>query len=89
MVDADGFTIGPATVPPAVVNAQCEGAWLIVTGKDMEPAMDRGGAVKREKYDVVEFEYFSGASPASVFKSVDNRLRGLLKGSFSIETLRA
>ncbi len=89
VVDNDGYLIGTGEVPAEVVNAQCEGAWLILTGKDMEPALDRGGALKREKYDVVEFEYFSGASPTTEFRAVSNRLRGLLKSSFSIEITRA
>ena len=89
VLDAEGYYIGTSEVPPEVINAQCEGTWLILTGKDMEPALDRGGALKSEKYDVVAFEYFSGASPTTEFRAVSNRLRGLLKGSFSIETLRA
>lgn len=89
VLDADGFYIATDAVPAAVVNAQCEGAWLIATGKDMEPSLDRGGALKSEAYDVVKFEYFSGASPTTEFRAVSNRLRGLLKGSFSIETARA
>lgn len=89
VVDRDGFLIGTDTVPPAVVNAQCEGAWLILTGKDMEPALDRGGALKREKIDSLEWEFFPGASPTTEFKAVSNRLRGLLKSSFSTEVVRS
>lgn len=89
VLDADGFYIPTDEVPAEVVNAQCEGAWLIATGKDMEPSLDRGGALKSEKYDVVAFEYFSGASPTTEFRAVSNRLRGLLKSGFSIETMRA
>ena len=89
VLDKDGFYIPTDEVPAEVVNAQCEGAWLIATGKDMEPSLDRGGALRREKYDVIEFEYFSGASPTTEFRAVSNRLRGLLKSGFSSETVRA
>jgi hypothetical protein len=89
VVDADGYIIGTAEVPTEVINAQCEGAWLIVTGKDMEPSLDRGGQVKREKYDVVEFEYFNGASPSTEFQSVTNRLRGLLKSGATVDLVRS
>ena len=89
VLDKDGFYIGTEEVPAEVVSAQCEGAWLIVQGKDMEPALERGGQVKREKFDVIEFEYFGGASPTTEFKAVTNRLRGLLKSSATMDILRA
>ena len=89
VLDAEGYYIGTSEVPAEVVNAQCEGAWLILTGKDLEPALDRGGQLKSEKYDVVAFEYFAGASPTTEFKAVSNRLRGLLKSSFATEIVRA
>jgi hypothetical protein len=88
VLDRDGYWIGISEVPAEVINAQCEGAWLILTGKDMEPNLDRGGQVKREKYDVVEFEYFSGASPTTEFKAVANRLRGLLRSSSTMDIKR-
>ena len=89
VLDKDGFYIGIEEVPPEVVSAQCEGAWLIIQGKDMEPSLDRGGQIKRKKIDVIEFEYFGGASPTTEFKAVTNRLRGLLKSSATMEILRA
>lgn len=89
VLDADGFYIPTDEVPAEVVNAHCEGAWLILTGKDMEPALARGGQVKRKKVDVIETEWFAGAPPTTEFKAVSNRLRGLLKSSFSTEVVRA
>ena len=89
VLDAEGYYIGTSEVPAEVINAQCEGAWLILTGKDMEPVLARGGQIKRKKIDVIETEYFAGASPTTEFKAVSNRLRGLLKSGFSIEVQRA
>ena len=89
VLDAEGYYIGTSEVPGEVVNAQCEATYLILLGKDMEPTLDRGGQVKREKYDVVEFEYFAGASPTTEFKAVTNRLRGLLKGIDTRELVRS
>ena len=71
------------------MRAQNEGAWLILTGKDMEPSLDRGGQLKSEQYDVVKFEYFSGASPTTEFKAITNRLRGLLKNTINMELQRS
>ena len=89
VVDAEGYYIGTSEVPAEVVNAQCEGAWLILTGKDMEPVLARGGQLKRSRVDVIEKEWFAGAPPTTEFKAVSNRLRGLLKSSFSTEVMRA
>ncbi len=89
VLDKDGFYIPTDEVPAEVINAQCEGAWLIATGKDMEPALARGGQIKRRKVDVIETEYFPGASPTSEFRAVSNRLRGLLRSGISIVTVRA
>lgn len=89
VLDANGVYIATDAVPAEVVNAQCEGTWLILTGKDMEPTLARGGQVKMKRVDVIQTEWFSGAPPTTEFKAVSNRLRGLLKGSFSMETVRA
>jgi hypothetical protein len=88
VLDRDGNYILPSEVPTEVIKAQNEGAWLILTGKDMEPNLDRGGQLKMEKYDVIQFEYFSGASPTTEFKAVTNRLRGLLKCSNTMPVMR-
>jgi hypothetical protein len=89
VVDADGYIIGTSEIPAEVVAAQNEGAWLILTGSVMEPTLDRGGQIKREKYDVIEFEYFSGAPATTEFKAVSNRLNGLLVSTTTREIVRA
>lgn len=88
VLDRDGWYIDTDTVPPEVVNAHNEGAWLILTGKDMEPSLARGGQIKRRKVDVIETEYFSGASPTTEFLAVANRLKGLLKPAGSVQVER-
>lgn len=81
VLDRDGFYIDTSAVPVEVVKAQNEGTWLILTGKDMEPVLNRGGQIKRQKVDVIETEYFATAPPTTEFKAVMNRLRGLLRSS--------
>lgn len=89
VVDIDGFIIGTAEVPAEVVAAQNEGAWLLLTGSVLEPALERGGELKREKYDVIEFEYFSGAPTTTEFKAITNRLGGLLSSSATRDLVRS
>ena len=89
VLDRDGFYVGTSEVPAEVVKAQCEAAFLILTGSTLEPSLDRGGAVKREKVDVIETEYFPGAPGETTFKPIINRLMGLLKSGSTIETVRA
>jgi hypothetical protein len=89
VIDGDGFIIPVSEVPAEVTAAQCEGAWLILTGSVLEPALERGGELKREKYDVIEFEYFSGAPTTTEFKTVTNRLNGLLQSVDTRELVRS
>lgn len=90
VIDGDGYMIGTSEIPAEVIDAQCEGAWLIVSaGAEMEPALERGGQIRREKYDVVEWEYFSGASTSTEYKSVTNRLQGLLQDTTTKWLVRA
>ncbi len=89
IIDQDGFTISTASVPTQVINAQCEAAFLNLGGETLQPTLKRGGQVKRKKVDVIETEYFAGASPTSRYLVVDALLKGLLKSSLSIETIRA
>lgn len=89
IVDQDGFTISTASVPTQVVSAQCEAAFLNIGGSDLQPTLDRGGQLKRQKVDVIEKEWFPGAAPTKRFLVVEALLKGLLKSSLSIETIRA
>jgi hypothetical protein len=88
VLDRDGYWIGLTEIPKEVIDAQCEGAWLILTGKDLEPSLDRGGQLIREKYDVIEFQYANGAPVTTEFKAITNRLKGLLKSSSSMDISR-
>jgi hypothetical protein len=89
VLDKDGFYIPTDEVPAEVVNAQCEAAYLVLLGNDLQPALSRGGAVKRRKVDVIETEYFPGASPVNRYLTIENLLKGLLRSGFSVEMVRA
>ena len=48
---------------------------------DLNPALDRGGAIKREKVDVIETEYMSWAPSVTARPAVDGLLRRFMAGS--------
>lgn len=89
VLDANGFYIPTDEVPAEVVTAQCEATWLVLTGYDLQPTLSRGGQIKRKKIDVLETEYFSGASPTNKYLAIEGPLRGLLKSSLGVNTVRA
>jgi len=89
VLDKDGFYIPTDEVPGEVVNAQCDAAYLILGGETLQPTLERGGQVKREKIDVIDTEWFAGASPTNRYLGVEALLKGLLRSGMSIETLRA
>ena len=89
VVDKDGFIIGTGVVPAQVVNAQCEAAYLILGGEYLQPTLKRGGQVKRKRVDVIETEFFPGASTTNRYLAVEALLKGLLRSGLSIETIRA
>jgi len=62
-----------------IANATAEAAGRILEGTDITdlvPDLDRGGGIKREKVDVIEVEYFKGASPTKTFPHIDQILMG-------------
>lgn len=77
-VDFDGREW--AGVPQQLKDAVCEVALAhISTG--VNEVRDRGGAVKREKVDVIEVEYSDGASTGRTWPYVDSLLSDLYLGS--------
>lgn len=89
VVDRNGFFIPTDSVPGEVIQAQCEGAWLILQGYALEPILERGGGIKRRKVDVVEIEYFEAASSQTIFRTIINPLTGLLDTQASGRLVRA
>lgn len=77
-VDRDGREW--AGVPQSVKDAVCEVA-LAHISTAVNEVRDRGGAVKREKVDVIEVEYQEGASAGRTWPYVDSLLSELYRGS--------
>lgn len=77
--------------PQAILGrAQVEIAIRLNAGTDVNPDLDRGGMVKRERADVLEIEYFEGAPGSFSMPQVDEILSRYLKaGKNHLEIVRA
>lgn len=76
-VCANGFDVDSDVVPVAVQRACAEMALKAAAGV---LAPDVGRLAKREKVDVIEVEYESGAVPYVRYRAVDNLLAPYLDG---------
>lgn len=86
-VCANGFDVDSDVVPVALQRACAEMALKAAAG---ELAPDVGRLAKREKVDVIEFEYESGALPYVRYRAVDNLLAPYLEGGVgSVKAFRA
>ena len=92
VTDVDGYAIDADTVPTQVQRANFEAALLVITGTDLEPVLERGGAVTREKVKAgpveTETEYQGGASARTTITTIDGLLEGLVTGMNTIPLLR-
>jgi hypothetical protein len=75
--DRNGWVLD-LTIPEDLKRAQIELAVRSLAG-DLQADRSRGGAVKREKVDVIEVEYFDGAPGGTRYVQVDEYLSRLLK----------
>lgn len=66
-------------IPDQIKDATAELALEAVSAR-LRPAVDRGGAVKREKVDVIEVEYSDFAPSHKTYDFVGMLLKGLTKG---------
>lgn len=63
--DEDGYDIDTTEIPKGIINAQLVLAKQALAN-DLQPALERGGAVKRERVGQLEVEYFDGAPPGTI-----------------------
>lgn len=81
-----GQTIDNTTVPQQVKDALSELALDALTARLVE-TQSRGGAIKREKVDVVEVEYMDWAPSGKTFKFATMLLKPLTKNSSNMKGL--
>lgn len=72
-----GVTYDSSVIPPQIINACCELALEAVSSR-LRPAQERGGAVKKEKVDVIEVEYSDFAPSQKSYDFVTLLLKPLL-----------
>lgn len=75
VTNRSGLLVDSEYVPPKVQHAQMELAKReLVSADALMPDLDRGGKIKRTKVDVLETEWFEGASSETQFKHVKRLL---------------
>jgi len=79
-VDLYGWPVLSDEIPARLKAAQAEASMRAISG-ELSPDLKRGGAVKRRKVDVIETEYFDGASATTTYQVIDQLLKPLLKSS--------
>jgi hypothetical protein len=92
-VDVDGYSYDSDEIPTALKHANFEAALLVLTGTDLEPVLERGGSITKERVKAgpveSETEYSSGAAARSTFTAIDGLVSGLISGGGStVELLR-
>lgn len=70
-------------VPDVIKEAVCLVSRRLMNNVELDPDMDRGGAIKREKVDVIDITYSDGASAFKKFPEIDNLLKasGFIRGN--------
>ena len=81
-VDVVGIELDDDLIPASLKKAVCEAALReLSSANSLQPDLERGGDIKRVKADVVEVEYFEGATAQTVYTILDNLLADLVDGT--------
>ncbi len=79
--DADLRSISSATIPQAIIDAECEAALAHVVAV-LNEVRERGGGLAYAKVDVLEVSYFRGAAAGRTFPYIDS-IVAKIAGPFS------
>jgi len=82
-VTVNSWEISSDVIPSQLTKAQAEAAIRSLTAP-LSPDLKRGGAIKKRKVDVIETEYFAGASNATTYPVINQLLAPLLKSSTTL-----
>ncbi|MDR2613152.1 MAG: hypothetical protein LBG06_10160 [Deltaproteobacteria bacterium] len=66
-VDKDGYAVPEGAVPDAVPLANAYAAWLVYTGADTQPIMERGNRASAKGVDTITASYFGDAPSRDVY----------------------
>jgi hypothetical protein len=75
--DRDGEIIGENVIPYAVQAANAYLARLVYIGTDLQPILERGGAIQSEKVGNLSTSYFESAANRDIYAGVADLLSGL------------
>ncbi|MHC4644044.1 MAG: DnaT-like ssDNA-binding protein [Planctomycetota bacterium] len=85
LYDEDGYLYATNAIPSKVAEAQVEAALAHLGSYDLMPTVQPGDKIKRKKIDVIEKEFFGGASSQKTdFTKVEGLLRGLISSGVVI-----
>ena len=83
IIDRNGYEVPADEIPSNLMKALAEGSYLeSETPGILQPNLERGGQVKFKKIDVLETEWFPGASAETSFLKISGYLKGLIKGRY-------
>lgn len=82
-----GWLVDEGSVPTQVRDACAELAFQSLTN-DLAPTGAQGGAVVREKVDVLEVEYAQGGSGSTVFRAAEQLLRDFIHARSNSKVVR-
>ena len=74
--DPDGYEV--TGIPVKLQQAVCEAA-LVALSADLDPALDRGGKVKKDKTGPLETEYMDNAPVKTIYPKVIALIRNLIR----------
>lgn len=81
--DRNGYLILNDVVPQNIVNALCESALVeLVSPNALRTTLVRGNAIKRQKVDVIETEYFASAAGRTSYDAITMELGGYTTGNY-------
>ncbi len=90
VLDRNGYIVSSEVVPTNVVKALSEAAYReSVSAGTMQAELEREGRVKKKKIDVIEVEYFEGASGETSRPIIAGLLKGYIRSATSIEVIRS
>lgn len=91
--DLDGYAIRADEVPAKIVSSNFEAALLILTGTDLEPLIEKGGAIKRKRTKAgpveTETEYAGSTNVYDTISRINGLLTGLVLGGTATRILRS
>lgn len=76
--DEEGFPVDSESIPCLVAQAVFEAALRVITGVDLAPDMERGGAIKQEVFGPISTTYMDNAPAETRFPVIENLLSGFV-----------